>query len=123
MTETLLVLAALLLTSVAAWLLPALSAETLVFGGWLLTAAGLAVGLPTGTAYHVVLRSCLRENGRLPQRWWLNPIALHDLLDAGQRRRVTRWFALGGAGFAASVAGCALVAAGVVLQGFRAGVF
>lgn len=123
MIEALLVLTAVTCAGAAAWLLPLVSPESLVIGGWLVTGAGLSLGLPAGAVYHGVLRSCLRANGALPARWWLHPVALHDRLAAAQRARVMRWFLLGGAGFAASLVGCAVVAAGVVLQGVRAGVF
>jgi hypothetical protein len=121
--EALAVLAAVVLSGIVAWLLPLVSAESLVIAGWLLTTLGLALGLPCGVVYHVVLRSCLRANDALPRRWWVRPAAWHGRLSASQRVRVMRWFYLGGAGFVASVVGCAVVLSGVVLQGVRAGVF
>lgn len=102
---------------------PLLPAEWVVQAGWLCTAAGLMVGVPTGFWYHVKLRACLKRGDRLEERWWLRPSSLHCRLEPEERPSVLVWFALGGAGFVVTVAGCILIGAGVVLQGLRAGVF
>jgi hypothetical protein len=84
-------------------------ATLLVAGGWTI-AVGLALGLPTGAIYHLALRRALLARTRLPARWWLVPTALHDELGPGERGRVLAWCYAGAAGFAVTVAGCALVA-------------
>ena len=103
--------------------LPLLAAETVVVAGVVCALGGLLVGVPTGLWYHVKLRAALSARGQLPERWWLRPVALHPRLAAEERGVVLLWFYAGGAGFASSVVGCALVVAGVLLEGFRAGVF
>jgi hypothetical protein len=102
---------------------PLLPPEWLVQAGWSCTWVGLLLGVPTGFWYHVKLRSSLRRMGILRERWWLRPVAFHDQMGREDRPAVLFWFYLGGAGFFLTVLGCLLVGAGVVLQGFRAGVF
>ncbi|MFQ5418068.1 MAG: hypothetical protein ACE5FL_13635 [Myxococcota bacterium] len=123
MIEALAVLFVVGFAAAGGLLLPLLSPEWLFRAGWALTFAGLVTGFPTGLWYHVVLRSCLRANDALPRRWWLRPTAHHGTLHDAQRRRVMRWFVAGGAGFTLTIAGCLAVGAGVLLEGFRAGVF
>jgi hypothetical protein len=88
----------------------AVAPATLLIAGFWTTAAGLALGVPTGALYHVALRRSLLGVARLPERWWWNPTALHDAIPAGDRLRVLAWCYAGAAGFAVSVLGCALVA-------------
>ena len=102
---------------------PLLAAQTLVVAGFVGAAAGLLVGVPTGLWYHVVLYRFLRARGPLPERWWVRPVALHARLAPAERPSVLLWFYAGGAGFLLCVLGCGLVLAGVLLEGFRAGVF
>jgi hypothetical protein len=91
------------LTFAAAW-------ETLFGVGLLILAAGLALGVPAGLAYHVVLFRAVRPTGR----WWLRPVALHGRVPAAARPRVLLWFYLGAAGFVMAVLGCVLVAIGTI---------
>jgi hypothetical protein len=98
-------------------------AAWIVQASWACAGAGLLVGVPTGFWYHVRLRACLRRAGELPARWWLRPVALHGRLPAEDRPAVLAWFAVGGAGFGLTLLGCAGVVAGVLLEGWRAGVF
>lgn len=92
----------------------AVAPDALVVGGFWLAAIGLAFGVPTGLVYHLALRSSLRTAGRLPERWWLHPTALHGELPGDDRSRVLAWCAAGALGFAVSVVGCALVAIGAL---------
>ena len=70
------------------------------------TAARLmALGLPTGLLYHVLLYRALRSRGVVPERWWLRPTSLHDDIPDEQRGRVLFWCALGAAGFLVIVLG------------------
>jgi hypothetical protein len=120
--EALLVLLGVLLLGGAGLLAPLLAAQTVVAAGVVCAAAGLLVGVPTGLWYHLKLHACLRVQGPLPARWWVRPVALHRRLAPEQRPVVLLWFYAGGAGFALCVLGCGLVVAGVLLEGFRAGV-
>ena len=70
------------------------------------TAAGLALGVPTGFWYHIALVRSLRP---APPKWWLRPVSFHGRLDAAGRRRVMPWFYAGAAGFVITVLGLVLV--------------
>jgi len=117
------VLAAVLVLGAAGVALPLLASASVVAAGVSCAGAGLLIGVPTGFWYHVKLHACLRSRGPLPQRWWLRPVALHAQLAPDERPGVLLWFYAGGAGFLLSVLGCALVIAGVLLEGYRIGVF
>lgn len=121
--EALVVLLGVGLLGAAALAAALLPAQTLVAAGVFCAGAGLLVGVPTGLWYHVVLYRCLRPRGPLPERWWVRPVALHRQLEPEERPPVLVWFYAGGAGFLLSVLGCGLVVAGVLLEGWRAGVF
>jgi hypothetical protein len=114
MAEIGLVVAALLALSGGAWAWTSLAPEALLVAGVALVAAGLAFGLPTGLLYHVALRRSLAEAGRLPPRWWLDPIALHPLLPAEHSVRVLLWCRLGALGCAVAFLGCAVFALGAL---------
>ncbi|MSP59615.1 MAG: hypothetical protein EXR72_04595 [Myxococcales bacterium] len=88
---------------------------TMAFGLSLgLIVFGLAVGVPAGALYHLLLYRRLRARGVLPRRWWLQPLSHHDLLASGERFAVLFWCYLGGLGFVLSIAGCLLLVIGVV---------
>ena len=96
------------------------SLEGLASSAVWLVVAGLALGVPTGAWYHVELRRALLAKGvPLPARWWLKPVDLNEKLAPEQRWRVLSWFALGGAGWLLTMAGCVAgaVAVGRVLFG------
>ena len=88
----------------------AVAPTALLVAGFWLTVAGLGFGVPAGVFYHVLLRRSLLAAGALPERWWWSPTALHDWIPDADRARVLGWCYAGAAGFAVSVAGCALVA-------------
>jgi hypothetical protein len=112
--ETLLALGVMALLGGSALVYTLLPWETTVTAGAWLIVIGLLEGVPTGFYYHVRLRQSLIQAGILPKRWWLHPTDHHGLLSPAERRRVLRWFALGGAGFVLAVLGCLLVALGAI---------
>jgi hypothetical protein len=122
MIETLLVFVGVLLLAAGALVMHLIPPEWLVQAGWACTAAGLLLGVPTGFWYHVKLRGCLRRAGELQARWWLRPVAHHGRLAPEEQSGVLVWFFAGGVGFGLSVLGCVGVAAGVLLQAWRAGI-
>jgi hypothetical protein len=100
-------LVAVLCGVAATWSVPP---ATLLVAGFWTTLAGLAFGVPTGVLYHVALRRSLLSCARLPERWWLNPTALHGEIPEADRLRVLGWCGAGAAGFLVTLAGCAIVA-------------
>ena len=77
---------------------------------------GLAVGIPTGFWYHVVLYRLASAKVRLSRAWWLSPSALHRHLTDGEQRRITPWYRIGGVGFVLSVAGGLAAIAGLLME-------
>ena len=123
MIEALLVFVGVVLLVATALVVQLVPAEWLVQAGWVCTAAGLLLGVPTGFWYHVRLRRCLRRAGELPAGWWLRPVAHHGRLAPEEQPGVLAWFFAGGVGFGLTVLGCFGVGAGVLLQAWRAGLF
>jgi hypothetical protein len=121
--EALLVLFGVGLLAVAGIALPLVPSQAVVMTGAVGIAGGLLLGVPAGFWYHVRLYACLRARGPVPEGWWLRPVALHARLAPEERAGVLLWFYAGGLGFLVTVLGCALVVGGVILEGFRAGVF
>jgi len=109
MIETLLVFVGVVLLAAGALVVHLVPAEWVVQAGWVCTAAGLLLGVPTGFWYHVRLRACLRRTGKLPA--------------PEEQPGVLAWFFAGGVGFGLTVLGCFGVGAGVLLQAWRAGLF
>lgn len=117
--ETLLVVGAVAGTAIVALLASLVPPDTLLFSGGVITGVGLAIGVPTGIAYHVALYRVLRQKGTLPRGWWLHPVPLHGGLPAERRSSVLRWFVVGGLGFAVVVLGCAVVVLGLMVPFWR----
>ena len=119
MAEVALALVPLLL--VAAFALLANAVSPLALGGVALglMGAGLLVGVPSGLAYHVLLRRALLRRGPLPRGWYWAPQKHHAALDAGGVRKLRPWFVVGALGFAVIVLGFALAVAALLLW-FRA---
>ena len=76
---------------------------------------GLAVGVPTGVWYHVMVYRCVSAKMALPRRWWLAPAALHRHLSPVEARRISPWNRIGGAGFVLCVLGGLAAIAGLLL--------
>jgi hypothetical protein len=114
MLETWLVIGTLLALSGGAIAWMALATDGLLLAGLWLVAAGLGFGLPTGLLYHLALRRSLLGAGRLPERWWLHPIALHPLVPPEDALRVMGWCRLGALGCGVTFLGCAVFALGAL---------
>ena len=115
MSETLLVVALVVLLAGGGLLLPLLPWSAVLQLGVLGVALGLGLGIPTSLVYHVKLARVLAARGELPPRWWLSPTRLHTRLRGAERRAVLRWFYAGGAGFVITLAGCAAAFVGALL--------
>lgn len=87
----------------------ALDPETLLAWSAGLIGTGLAIGLPAGLGYHVLLARALAAGNIDAKRWWLRPTSFHDALAPAALRRVTPWFRVGAAGFLIAVAGCGVL--------------
>ena len=85
--------------------------------GAALVAIGLAEGIPTGFAYHVLLYRRLHRRGALSPRWWLNPLAEHHRLRPEERPAVLALCYAGGAGFLIAMGGCLLLVIGALHSG------
>jgi len=114
MIEIALVVGAVLAASAAAWAWTAVSLEALLVSGLWLLAIGLGFGVPTGLLYHRALHHALQAAGRLPERWWLHPIALHPDLPDEAVPRVLLWCRLGAAGCGVAFLGCAVFGLGAI---------
>ena len=76
---------------------------------------GLAVGVPTGFWYHVVLYRIVSRKVPVPRTWWLSPSGLHVRLTDAEERRIRPWYRLGGIGFVLSVVGGLAAIAGLLM--------
>jgi hypothetical protein len=76
---------------------------------------GLAMALPTGVWYHVVLYRCVSTKIPLPRTWWLSPAGLHPHLTDVERRRINPWYRVGGIGFVLCLVGGAAAIGGLLL--------
>jgi len=123
MLEALAVVAFVALLGGAGVVVPLVPAQWFVDAGTQAIALGMLFGVPTGLWYHVRLARSLGRAGRLPSRWWLQPVGLHDQIPPADRGGVLRCFYLGGIGFLLTALGCVGVVMGVLLEGWRAGVF
>ena len=112
MLESLLSLGLVVLFCIVGWAIGA-TTENLIRGGIGLAALGFAYGIPAAIVYHWRLYRSLSRCGRLPDRWWLQPTALHDLVPAADRRGVFVWGAIGGSGFVVIVIGIVLLSIGL----------
>ena len=84
----------------------AVDPETLLFWSVGLIAGGLAVGLPAGLGYHLLLARALKAANLDVKRWWLRPTSFHDDLPPTALTRIRPWFRVGAAGFLLAMVGC-----------------
>ena len=80
---------------------------------------GLAVGVPSGLYYHVLLRRALKRRGPLPRGWYWNPQQHHEDIDPESVRTLMPWFLAGALGFGLIVLGF-IVSVAALLLWFRA---
>jgi hypothetical protein len=76
---------------------------------------GLAVGVPTGFWYHVILYRCVSQKLPLSGTWWLSPATLHRHLTLAEERRIRPWYRTGGVGFVLCLVGGIAAIAGLLL--------
>jgi hypothetical protein len=76
---------------------------------------GLALALPTGLWYHVVLYRFVSARTTLPRAWWVSPSGLHRHLTPAEQRHIAPWYRLGGVGFILSLSGGLAAIAGLLL--------
>jgi len=115
MLEVTLVLAAVLALGLAVLLASVLTAPAMIMVAIGALLLGLAVGVPTGFWYHVLLYRIVSARVPVPRKWWLSPSALHVHLTDADRRRIWLWYRLGGIGFVLSVVGGLAAIAGLLM--------
>lgn len=93
--------------------------ETLYFNGIWLTAAGFALGVPTGIIYHVRLYQVLHPRGQLTRGWYWRPLRFNSLLRKEERSGVLSWCYVGGFGFLVICVGLLMMGAGVSMALIR----
>jgi hypothetical protein len=87
--------------------------ESMIYGGFALSAFGFAYGIPAAIVYHWALHRSLVRAHRLPNRWWLWPTAHHGSIPPGDRRLVLIWCAIGASGFLVIVLGIIITTIGL----------
>jgi hypothetical protein len=115
MLEITLVLATVVAVGLIGFLVSTLSSSLVATIGVGALALGLAVGVPTGFWYHVILYRSVSTRTPLPRAWWLSPSGLHHHLTEAERHRIAPWYCIGGVGFVLSVAGGLAAIVGLLL--------
>jgi len=105
MLEATLVLGALAVVGLVILLAAVLTAPAMIVLALGTLLLGLALGVPTGLWYHVLLYRIVSAKVAVPPGWWLSPSDLHVHLTGAEQRRIRLWYGLGGIGFVLSVAG------------------
>ena len=105
MLEATLVLAALASVGLVVLLATLLTPPVMIMLALGVLLLGLAVGVPIGFWYHVMLYRLVSRKIPVPRRWWLSPSGLHVHLTDAEQRRIKPWNRLGGIGFVLSVVG------------------
>jgi len=85
-----------------------------------LMAVGFLLGVPSGLAYHWVLRRELLRVGSLPPGWYWHPQHHHGGLSPNAIKRLRPWFLVGAGGFGLIILGFALAVLALAMW-FRAG--
>jgi hypothetical protein len=96
------------LAAAAAALLLPIPVLAQIAGG--IIALGLGVSIPAAIAYHVLLMRYLGPRGDLDAGWIWHPTRLHPRLHGRERTWTLAFFAIGAAGWTASVGGALLLA-------------
>lgn len=109
MIETLVVVCGVSLLGALTWMVAALPALTLLWCSGIVIGLGVAIGVPGGVMYHVLLRRELRRLSALAPGWIWRPTSFHGALDEPGIARIRPWFLLGGSGFGLIVSGTALL--------------
>jgi hypothetical protein len=115
MLETTLVLAALASLGLVVLLATLLTPPVMILLALGALLLGLAVGVPTGFWYHVVLYRIVSRKVQVPRTWWLSPSGLHVHLTDAEQRRIKPWYRLGGIGFVLSLVGGLGAIAGLLM--------
>ncbi len=105
MPELFLVLVSLAVVGILGTLSTVVSASLLLRLGFVCLGIGLAVGLPAGLWYHVVLYRALAKAGPAPKKWWLSPSDFHAKLTDEEFASIKPWYVLGALSFAVALAG------------------
>ncbi|HEX6245067.1 MAG TPA: hypothetical protein VFZ61_29300 [Polyangiales bacterium] len=109
MLESIWVVAGVTVLGTLAFLVASLPPLTLMWSAAAVVGVGCLIGIPTGIAYHLVLRRELLRLGPLPAGWIWHPTQLHAQLDAKGIDRVRPWLWSGGASFLLIMLGLALL--------------
>lgn len=115
MLEATLVLGALAVVGLVVLLATVLTAPAMIVLALGTLVLGLAVGVPTGLWYHVLLYRIVSAKVAVPPRWWLSPSDLHVHLTDTEERRIRLWYGLGGTGFVLSLVGGLAAIAGLLM--------
>jgi hypothetical protein len=107
--ETLVVVGSVSLLGGLAWMVAALAPLTLLWCSGIVISLGVALGVPGGVVYHVLLRRELLRLAALAPGWIWRPTAFHGVLDERGIACIRPWFLMGGSGFGLIVLGTALL--------------
>lgn len=105
MPELFLVLVSLAVVGILGTLSTIVSTSLLLRLGFWCLGIGLAVGLPAGFWYHLVLYRTLSKSGPAPKKWWLSPSDFHPKLTDNELASIKPWYFLGALSFAVALAG------------------
>ena len=115
MIELLLVLGGVGVLIAGAVLVACVSPDAVLLGGAAIVVGGIALGVPTGLVYHILLGRYLSQRGPAPARWWWRPLEHHGALHARELSRVMPWCYAGATGFLFILIGCGVVTIGAFM--------
>jgi hypothetical protein len=107
--ETLVVVVGVSLLGGLAWMVAVLTPLTLLWCSGIVIGLGIALGIPGGVVYHVLLRRELLRLTALAPGWIWRPTSFHGALDEPGIARIRPWFLVGGSGFGLIVLGTSLL--------------